>query len=232
MNATQDTKLETLLRSPIAQAAIAEAEAEQHAQRRDALDRLAVAERERAQAIATAAKHLPELRTAHLEARQRLRDAAGALRQAEDHAADLECAADARCSAARRELADLGGGAIDALRATLAIERRVAASLDSYRQISTPDPWGGATIATVHIDAGGADRLRQIEDTLRELDRLERDAEASPAMIERLCQALREEIEGGPPSRPPAGPRTHPRNLDRKSDTTIVREAVRRVLRR
>ena len=233
MTTTADTAtLAALAKTPLARQALEAAEAEQHAQRRAALARLAAAEAERREAIAEAAKPIPELREAHREARQRLHAAAMALRRAENAASDAECAADARVRHAALPLADLGGDAIEALRATLAVERRIALSLDSYRQVATPNPWGGETFSTVHVDAGGADRLRRIEDALRELDRLEHDAEVSPAMIARRCQALREEIEGGPPSRPPAGPRTHPRNLDRKSDTTIVREAVRRVLRR
>ena len=234
MTATQDQSktMEALLQTPIAQAALAEAEAAGHARRRDALERLAIAERERAQAVAAAGKRLPELREAHREARRRLRQAAAALHEAECHVTDLECAGDSRCAAVRRELGELGDGAIEALRATLAVEQRIAANVDSYRQTATPDPRGGLGYAVARVDNGGGGRLLQIAAAHAELDAMSRDAALSPAAITRRCDELRAELEGGPLARPPASSRTFPKNPGAKTDRAVVAEAIRRVFRR
>ena len=224
--------LAALMESPIARAALAEREAARHAERRDALARLAEAERSRAAAIAEATLTIAPLREAHRRARVQLHDAAQALRRAECHVTDLECAGDSRCAAIRRELGELGDGAIEALRATLAVEQRIAANLDSYRQTATPDPRGGLGYAVARVDNGGGGRLLQIAAAHAELDAMSRDAALSPAAITRRCDELRAELEGGPLARPPASSRTFPKNPGAKTDRAVVAEAIRRVFRR
>lgn len=223
--------LAALAKTPLARQALEAAEAEQHAERRAALERLAAADRARAEAVAQAATPIPALREAHAEARRRLHSAAVALHAAECHASDLESAADAKCTALRAELERLGGAAIERLRVTLHVEDRIADSLDSYRQVSTPDAHGRPVYSPQVVDGGGARRRAQIEAMHRALDGLERDPEASPAAIERRVAALRGELEAGP-TRPVWGPYTYARNLDRKSVQQTCREAIRRVLRR
>ena len=189
--------LTALARTPLAKRALEEADREQHDRRRAALARLTQAEAARREAIAEAVKPIPALREAHRLARQRLRDAALELHRAECDANDTESAGDARCAAVRGELSSLGGDAIDSLRATLAVEQRIAQAQDEYRVITEPRPMGGEVSRTIHVDRGGADRLRRIGEALRELDRLERDPELSPAAIVRRCDELRAAVESG-----------------------------------
>ena len=200
MTTTTDTTAATLAKlaaTPVWKAALEEADREQHDRRRAALEGLAIAERERAQAVAEAGKRLPELREAHAEARRRLRAAALALHSAECAASDAECAADARVRHAALPLADLGDNDIAALRAGLAIQQRIAQAADEYRTITEPHPLGGEVSRTIHIDRGGADKLRQIGEALRECDALARDPELSPAAISKRCDELRAAVESG-----------------------------------
>ena len=126
-----------------------------------------------------------------------MRDAALELHRAECDANDTESASDARCAAARRELVDLGGAELEAARIAFAIEQRIAQAQDEYRTITEPHPTGGTVSRTIHIDRGGADRLRRIGEALRELDAMARDPELSPAAIARRCDELRAAVESG-----------------------------------
>ena len=230
MNATQDTKLETLLRSPIAQAAIAEAEAQRHAERRDALARLAVAEAARREAIAEAVKPIPALREAHQLARQRLRDAALELHRAECAQTNAEAAGDAGCAAIRRELVALGDAELEAARRGLLIEQAIARNADDFRAVREPDAWGGEVSRTIHVDRGATERLATIGEALRELDAMARDAEFSPAAITRRCAAIREAIETGAPLNRP-GQVTFPDCEQRKPLATRIQRIKERVWR-
>ena len=230
MNATQDTKLETLLRSPIAQAAIAEAEAQRHAERRDALARLAVAEAARREAIAEAVEPIPALREAHQLARQRLRDAALALHRAECAQTNAEAAGDAGCAAIRSELVALGDAELEATRRGLLIEQAIARNADDFRAVREPDAWGGEVSRTIHVDRGGAHRLQQISGALAELDAMGRDPAFSPAAIARRCDELREAIETGAPLNKP-GQVTFRDCEERKPLATRIQRIKERVWR-
>lgn len=208
---TQQRTIETLMQSPMAREALAAAEAERHARRRELLAELDALSRERERALTLAAKPVPALRRALAEARTRLREAEAELHGAEAELLATESGADTQTRPLRRELATLGGDAIEATRRVLLIERRQAANLDDFRAITEPLAVGGVRHSTIRVDNGGRQRLAAIDNALGELDRLALDPAASPQAIEQRCTALRDQAERGMPVPAPGAERVLPR---------------------
>ena len=199
----QQRTIETLMASPLAREALAAAEAERHERRRALLVELADAERSRETALAAAAAPLPGLRQTLTDARMAASLAAARLADAERELTGAEAASDSRVGALRQALADLGGDAIEAARRALRVANHAARNADDFRAVTTPTI-AGLQHSTIHVDHGGAARLRRIGDALAELDELERDPEAAPASIEQVCAELSDEAGRGMPA-PPAG---------------------------
>lgn len=207
---TQQRTIETLMQSPMAREALAAAEAERHARRRELLAQLDALARERERVLTAAAKPVPALRRALADARTRLREAEAELHGAEAELLAVEAGADAQTRPLRRELAALGGDMIEQTRTALFIAQRAAQNADDYRHGTTPTIHGPQ--ATVRfIDNGGAARLQRIGLALAELARLETDPEASPQAIEQRCAELRDQAERGMPVPAPGAERVLPR---------------------
>ena len=232
MNTTvEHAALEALANSPLAQRALDELHAEQHAIRRAKLDALAAAEREMGDALAAAHLPLPGLRAALAEARQQWELAAAALRTADHAAVDTECAHGARVDKARQELSSLGDEQIETTRRNLLIERRIAANADEWRPISRVLMNGATEFDVQHLDNGGSGCVAMIDDMLAELDGLLRDPEASPAAIEQRCAEMIADVESGRIV-VRVKERTTPENMAKAAPRAIVRRAVSKYLHR
>lgn len=223
--------VDALMSSPLARQPLEAAEAAPHAGRRGFLEQIAAAEHAQSAALAEALKPLPELRAALAEAQAWLHDAAVALHHAECRSTYIQCGADARATSLRRQLGPLRDAAIESTRLLLLIERRAAETADDYKAVREPLRTGGTAHHTIHVDRGGAARLRQVSEALAELAAMERDRARSPAAIEARCTAIRAGIAAGPAPGPNAE-RTHPENILRSTPLAIVQRAVRKYLHR
>lgn len=189
----QQTALALLAASPLAAEAAARHEAARAQARRDALARLQSDESAALAALdaAGAAEATARREVERLQAE--LRGAVGRLRDAARRETELTAAREAVVSRARRELAPLGGSAIDDALTAVRWAGRTAASAISFRV--RPDWYGGEKAPQIVDDTLPA-RAAQMAALGVELEGL-RLADMAPAAIEARCSEIRTTVESG-----------------------------------
>ena len=194
-NLTPET-VAAILASPATKAALAEAEAGRTRERAELLRALAAAELAAAVAADEVSAQVGALQKAYAPLAAKANEALAALQAAEYAGSCASGAAEARMNGLRAKLRELGGGAIDAARHALTLERRIAENTLTWRQVTEPGMSGPVT--RTEPAAGNADAnalISEIDDALREVDALERDAGKGPAAIDARLAEMRADIE-------------------------------------
>jgi hypothetical protein len=189
----QAEALQRLASSPAARQAAEQHEQGRAEQRRSVLERLAADEAtaRTAQAAAGAAEQACRVEVEKLQVA--LRGAVARLRDAARRETELTAAREAVVSRARRELAPLGGSAIDDALTAVRWAGRTAASAISFRV--RPDWYGGEKAPQIVDDTLPA-RAAQMAALGVELEGL-RLADMAPAAIEARCSEIRTTVESG-----------------------------------
>ncbi len=190
----QAEALQRLASSPAARLAAEQHEAARAEARRDGLARLAESEAT-ARAALQAAGAAEQARRVEVEKLQaELRVAVGRLRDAARVETEAQAGREAIVSRARRELAPLGGAAIDDALTAVRWAGRVASGAVGYQP--RKDGFFGSELPPVLLDATLPARVAQMAALATELEGL-RLADMAPAAIEARCSEIRTTVESG-----------------------------------
>jgi hypothetical protein len=195
--------LAAILASPGTRAALAEAEAGRTAERTALLAELTEQELAAAVQADENTARVAALRAVYLPLAAKADEARQALQAAEGEGFAFGLSSEARIGALRGRLRAHGGAAIEAARAALTVEARIAAGAFSWRPVTTMGYAGAETHTEPAAgNASVAALITAIEDSLAELDVMERNAEMGPAAIERriaeITAAIAEVKNGAP----------------------------------
>jgi len=188
--------VKAIMESPATKAALAEAEAGRTAERGELLRALAEAELAAAVAGDEHNAKLAPLEKAFRAAQATADTARGARDRATLEAYAAGAAAEARVNGLRARLRPLGDAAIEAARAALALERRIAEGTLGWRTLTEWTAGGNGTRTEPSPGNVTANALiAAIDSALLELDTLERDGGKGPGEISRRITEIRGEIE-------------------------------------